>query len=53
MCNECINIKDEKKNDTIAKLPTRNNKLSAKTSTVNNSCSFCTMPQNCVNFIDS
>ena len=38
--NECINKKDEKKNDTIAKLPKRNNKHSAKTSTVNNSSSL-------------
>ena len=52
ICNECIN-KKMKRNDTIAKLPKRNNKLSTKTSTVNNSCSLSIMPRNCVNFIDS
>ena len=41
------------KNDTIAKLLKRNNQLSVKTGTVNNSPSLGTMTQNGVNFIDA
>ena len=53
ICNKCINKKMRMKNDTIAKLPKRNNQLSVKTSTVNNSPSLGTMTRNCVNFVDA
>ena len=53
-CNKCINEKDEKKNDTIAKLLKPNNKLSVETSTVKQLFfTQHTMPRNCVDFIDA